>query len=392
MALATFIVSVIWRLPEEGAFIGHRVGELAVTLVLAMSATYVLRPIVRYLMRFRFFNRVSGGRSWATLLVFVLCGLLVYLVCTLGFRSISRDISSLWHSFIPSDPAEKMALFQKWRDTFTQSAAPYLKMLPPDVQMQIKNAFASSVSSTMPAFTLWLKNSFSHAGFIVELLLLPVLVFYFLADGGAIRREMSLLLPLQWRPAAGRMVAHLDRVLDSYIRGQMVMCLIAWVFVSLLLWALGVPHAFTLGFVAGLTRAIPVIGPLIGGIPIALVCLLTTRSFPLMLTVIGGFAIMHFVESKVLLPKIIGHEVDLHPVSVIIALLLGLEFFGFMGVFLAVPVAALLKIVLVEWHANQEAKLAAQHIISNAENETLSANDAISSTRLEQGTPSVSDG
>jgi predicted PurR-regulated permease PerM len=94
----------------------------------------------------------------------------------------------------------------------------------------------------------------------------------------------------------------------------------------------------------------------LGGVPIVLVCLLTTRSVPLTLTVLIGFIVMHFVESKVLLPKIIGHEVDLHPVSVIVVLILGLEFFGFLGVFLAVPIAAVLKVLLVEWHESQAAK------------------------------------
>jgi len=143
-------------------------------------------------------------------------------------------------------------------------------------------------------------------------------------------------------------------VLDGYIRGQVIMCLIAWVFVTLMLLALGVPYAFSLGLIAGLTRAVPVIGPLLGGIPLVAVALVTTQSVRLTLILLLGFTIMHFVESKVLLPKIVGHEVDLHPVSVILALLVGMEFFGFLGVFLAVPIAAVLKIVLTEYHASRE--------------------------------------
>ncbi len=359
MALATLIVSVIWRLPEEGSFVAHRVGELAITLVLAMGLTYVLRPLVNRLMRLRLFANARGGRTWATTLVFVLVGLLVYLICAFTFRTVARDVSALWHSFIPDDIEQKRALFQKWKDTFAQAAAPYLKMLPPDLQKQMGTGFAASASSITPSILAWLRNSFSHLSFIVELLLLPVLVFYFLADGRNIRREMSLLIPLNWRSTARRMVGHLDRVLDGYIRGQMWMCLIAWVLVTLILTVLHVPHAFTMGLVAGLTRAVPVIGPLLGGVPLALVCLLTTRSAPVTLSVIGAFMAMHFLESKVLLPKIIGHEVDLHPVSVILVLLLGMNFFGFMGVFLAVPVAAVLKIVLCEWHERQALKLAA---------------------------------
>jgi predicted PurR-regulated permease PerM len=127
------------------------------------------------------------------------------------------------------------------------------------------------------------------------------------------------------------------------------MCIIAWVIVTVMLLVLHVPHAATLGLIAGITRAVPVIGPLLGAIPLALVCLLTTGSIPVTGALLIGFVLMHFVESKVLLPKIIGHEVDLHPVSLIVVLLIGLEFFGFLGVFLAVPFAAVGKILLIEW-------------------------------------------
>jgi predicted PurR-regulated permease PerM len=118
--------------------------------------------------------------------------------------------------------------------------------------------------------------------------------------------------------------------------------------------ALGVRYPFTLGIIAGLTRAIPVIGPLLGAIPLALVCFLTTNSVSTTSLLLLGFTLMHFLESKVLLPRVIGHEVDLHPVTVIIALLVGMEFFGFLGVFLAVPLAAILKIILAEWHAGRQ--------------------------------------
>jgi predicted PurR-regulated permease PerM len=141
----------------------------------------------------------------------------------------------------------------------------------------------------------------------------------------------------------------LDRVLDGYIRGQVIMCLIAWVLVTIGLVVLGVPHPFALGLLAGLTRAVPIIGPLLGAIPIALVCLLFTQSLETTGILLALFTAMHFLESKVLLPRIIGHEVDLHPVSVILALLLGMELFGFVGVVLAVPFAALVKILLIEW-------------------------------------------
>jgi len=89
-----------------------------------------------------------------------------------------------------------------------------------------------------------------------------------------------------------------------------------------------------------------------------IVCLIYTQNVQTTIILLGAFMLMHLLESKILLPKIVGHHVDLHPVSVIIALLIGLEFFGFIGVFLAVPIAAVIKIMLVEYSRNQDAKLA----------------------------------
>lgn len=347
----------------------HRIGELAVMLVLAMSFTYVLRPVVNALMRQKIFANARNGRTWATTLVFVIFGLLIYLICSFTFRSVARDVVSVWNSVVPSDLAGKRHLFEKWRGILSDLIAPYRDALPPNARHQVESSLAHFASAAPLAISTWARASFSHAGFIVELLLLPVLVFYFLADGRAIRREAALLIPTQLRPAAARFVAELDRVLDGYIRGQLIMCLIAWVFVTIGLWLVGVPHAFTLGLIAGLTRAVPIIGPLLGGIPLVLICLLTTRSVPITMTVLIGFIAMHFLESKVLLPKIIGHEVDLHPVSVIVTLLLGLQFFGFMGVFLSVPIAAVAKILLQEWHERQETKpiLSRENVIERRE-------------------------
>jgi predicted PurR-regulated permease PerM len=237
-----------------------------------------------------------------------------------------------------------------WNASISQALAPYRSMLPPEATGDLETAIPNAFLTVKQRALAWFLRSFSHLGFIVELILVPVLVFYFLADGAAVRNELKLLCPLPWRSRVARIASDLDRVLDGYIRGQVIMCLIAWVLVTAGLLALGVPHPFALGLLAGLTRAVPIIGPLLGALPIALVCLLGTKSLETTGAVLMGFTAMHFLESKVLLPKIIGHEVDLHPVSVILALLLGMEFFGFIGVFLAVPVAALGKILLAEWH------------------------------------------
>ncbi len=353
LAIGTLIVSVLWRLPSEAQFLGQRLGELLFALVLAMAATYVLRPGVRAFCRVRWIGNSRRGRTLATLMVFLLCGALFYGAALATVRPVTHDLRVLW----PDDKQERKALLQNWKASMRGAMEPYRDLLP-KAALDDPDFLTDQAALGAQSALAWIKTQGSHVGFIVELLLVPVLAFYFLADGPAIRREVKLLALPAWRPALARMAGHLDFVLDGYVRGQAWMCVIAWAIVTLFLWVLKVPHAVTLGLIAGITRAVPVIGPMLGAVPLLFVCLFTTKSVETTGILLFGFFLMHFLESKVLLPKIVGHHVDLHPVSVIVSLLIGLEFFGFIGIVLAVPFAAVLKIMLVEYHFAQAQKLA----------------------------------
>ena len=354
VALGALIVTVIWHLPQEAEFLSKRTGELFLALTLSMAMVYVLRPLVRFFERY--FGDSHKGKSWATLLTFALLLLACYLTFIVGFKPVQQDVSRLIHDYWPKDPQSRQALIQQWQNSINAALEPYRSFLPADVSAN-PAYLQEQFKPVLNGLSNWLTAQKAHIGFIVELLLIPVLAFYFLSEGREIRREARLFVPANWRAPLARMAHHLDFVLDGYVRGQAWMCVIAWVLTTVTLLILGVPHAITLGLIAGVTRAIPVIGPLLGAIPLVIICFISkgaqTTGF-----LAFAFLMMHFLESKVLLPKIVGHHVDLHPVSVILALLVGLEFFGFIGVFLAVPIAAVVKIMLVEYQTEQAQKLA----------------------------------
>jgi predicted PurR-regulated permease PerM len=119
---------------------------------------------------------------------------------------------------------------------------------------------------------------------------------------------------------------------------------IAGVVVGLALHWVGLRYALAMGVVAGVTRIIPIIGPILGGIPIVL--LATAQSWELGLWVLVFFSLLHLLESKLLMPRVIGYRVRLHPAIIIIVLLIGSEFFGLMGMFLAAPIAAIIRILI----------------------------------------------
>jgi len=355
VALGTLIVSLVWRLPDEAAYVGQRLGELLFALTLTMAVTYILRPAVRAVIHLPGFGDTHRGRTLATSVVFLACCGLFWLVALVGLRPLTRDFRSLINSFWPATPAARMQLVAHWKDSLQAAIAPYRDFLPtqnfddPKYLSHQASAIAYQVGDV-------LRQQSQHAGFLVELFLIPVLSFYFLSDGPSIRREVKLLVPTAWRSRAARIARHCDFVLDGYVRGQAWMCVIAWVLTTAVLSVLQVPHAVALGLFAGVTRAVPVIGPMMGAIPLVFVTLIYTQSVDTTLLLVGAFTLMHLFESKVLLPKIVGHHVDLHPVSVIISLLIGMEFFGIIGVFLAVPIAAVVKIALVEWYAEQDGR------------------------------------
>ena len=124
-----------------------------------------------------------------------------------------------------------------------------------------------------------------------------------------------------------------------------VLLMIAAIVVGVGLAALGVPYPVSLGVLAGLTRAIPIIGPIIGGIPIVLLALVT-KGFGVAVGVLIFFSILNFVESKFIMPLLIGDSLSLHPVIIIVVLPIGEEFAGLLGMFFAAPVAALLRVIL----------------------------------------------
>ena len=356
IALATLVVSAIWHIPQEIDYLSSRAGELLVALTLALSMFYVLRPVVRFLERGC--GKGPNARVFATLISFGLLLAVCYIFFLIGFKPVQRDVKDLIARFWPHTPAERAALMTQWEGALQAAMEPFRSFLPPDAIEDPAKFLGAQAAPFSHRITEWLGHQTAHLGFVVELLLIPVLAFYFLSDGKAIRREARILFPLEWRPRLSRMGAQFDHILDGYVRGQVWMCLIAWVLVTITLLVLGVPHAVTLGLIAGLTRAIPVIGPLLGGIPLLAACLFYTKSVQTTGILLGAFTLMHFLESKVLLPKIVGHHVDLHPVTVIVSLLIGMEFFGAMGVVLAVPIAAMIKVLLAEYQDSQIKKLA----------------------------------
>ena len=185
---------------------------------------------------------------------------------------------------------------------------------------------------------------------IVELILLPVLAFYFLVEGHALRNELVRFVPAAKRRVVLALLWESATIMRAYLIAQLLLASIAGVFVGTMLGVAHIPYYLVLALVAAITRAVPVIGPLLGGIPVGLIVFVECSrqgNYTLLAVVMTLFTLMHLLESKALTPFILGKGLNLHPIMVIVALLIGGEFFGLLGMFLAAPVTALIRTVLL---------------------------------------------
>ena len=213
--------------------------------------------------------------------------------------------------------------------------------LPANVQESLRQLFAP-LAAGMGERTAGL--AIALASSLVDLVLVLVVTFYFLLDERRLRVALFRTFEPQRRPAVRRVFQEVSRVFGAYVRAQLLLALSVGVLVGAALVILGVPYALFLALFAAIAELIPMVGPIAGAIPALLVA--ATMPFPAILWVAGAFLVIQQLESNVLMPRLSGHAVGLHPVGSILALALGFELWGVIGALFAVPTAGLLWVLI----------------------------------------------
>ena len=184
----------------------------------------------------------------------------------------------------------------------------------------------------------------------------PVLVFYLLKDSGKIRESLYAPFPQSLQPFLKDILDMGERVLGGYIRGQIALGLVVGAVVTAGLLLMGVPFAFILGIIAGITELVPVVGPWIGAIAGVLVTLATEPH--LLPWVVLLYLTVQLLENTLLAPRIQGDSLNLHPAAIILTIVVASNYFGLWGVIIGPPLVALFKEMFVwfvrEWNRPAE--------------------------------------
>ncbi len=355
--IATLAVSglllymIFWTPPALGRFFS-RVGGIAVMLVLAIALAYIVSPAVERLRRISVPLPERTRRSIAAVLVMVALGGLIWLLFVVTSSGISAELEQLPVLYDKaSDRLQKLS--EEWLATYTEKAPEGVKRF---IQ-ESSSIWEESLSEIGGRVFEWVIQAVSGVFFLVELVLVPILAFYFVTDSRRIRASTLGLLPISYRDSVDELIGRLNAIMHKYIRGMLLVCLIMGGLTAAILYGAKVSIFLLLGLLTGLAQLIPIVGSIVVAIPIIGIPWLQ-NGFTSALIVGILYGLLNLLQANLIMPVVVGREIKLHPVTVIIALLIGAEFAGIMGMLVAVPVAAIAK-VTHQWYqdlveANEE--------------------------------------
>ncbi|MEH6386247.1 MAG: AI-2E family transporter [Pseudomonas profundi] len=195
---------------------------------------------------------------------------------------------------------------------------------------------------------------------VVNFVMIPVVGFYLLRDWDVIVGRIKGLLPRDHEPLVVKLAHDCDEVLGAFIRGQLLVMLGLGILYSLGLWAVGLELALLIGMVAGLASIVPYLGFAVGMAAALVAAIFQFGDVAHLVAVVAVFTVAQTIEGTVLTPWLVGDRIGLHPVAVIFAVLAGGHLFGFVGILLALPVAAVIMVLVRHAHQSYLASHAYQ--------------------------------
>ena len=189
-------------------------------------------------------------------------------------------------------------------------------------------------------------GGFALVNILSLLLITPVVAFYMLRDWDAFVSKVDGLLPKHYKKSIETQAKEIDGILSSFIRGQLSVCVLLGTFYAVGLYAVGLDLGVLVGFIAGVISFIPYVGTIFGFVVSMAIAFAQFDNFMPIAEVLGVFLVGQFIEGNFLTPKLVGESVGLHPVWVMFALLAGGSLLGFLGLMIAVPLAAIIGVLV----------------------------------------------
>ena len=314
--------------------------ETLIAFLFAIFFAYLMSPLVAHL------EKVLKGRGRAIAVIYTLLLALVVVFFVIVGPKVTRDAARLGHALpglldkLSSGELKDNLVGRGWSESTSKAIQGFLVTHQNDITDLAQRIGLRAADVAKQA---WL------------LLIVPLLSIFFLKDGRAF--STFLLSTIQSRPQREfleNVLNDLNQMLAHFIRAQLTLAALSLVVYSAFLGIMRVPYPLVLGTIGGVLEFVPVVGPLVAGLTIITVALLT--SYPHWLVIIVFLAVWRVIQDYVSSPRIMGESMELHPLAAIFGVMAGAEVAGILGIYLSIPVMASLRIVFRRWRLYAEKK------------------------------------
>jgi predicted PurR-regulated permease PerM len=307
-------------------------GDVILPFIVGGAVAYFLDPVADRL------ERMGLGRALATVLIFIVLILVVVLASLIVIPTLIQQATDLVQSAPRIVEQLRTFLAERFPSVMVEDSA-------------LRNSLVSIGDTIQSRGAELLQGVLSSAAGVVNILVflvvVPVVAFYLLLDWDRMIERIDDLLPRDHAPIIRDLAGQIDRTLASFVRGQGTVCLILGTFYAVALMVIGLQFGLVVGLVAGLLTFIPYVGALVGGLlSIGLALFQFWGEWWAIIAVAAVFQAGQLVEGNILTPKLVGSSVGLHPVWLIFALSAFGAMFGFVGMLVAVPVAAVIGVLV----------------------------------------------
>jgi predicted PurR-regulated permease PerM len=314
------------------------IGGVALVPVMASFAlAYILNPLVSYLQKRGISQPLA---AFTTLIVIHLCvvGFLLFIIPGIWQESLEAG-QTIAQKLTPENAVRTRASLRRYSPVLD-------KLVGARVERFIRDP-SELVGSPSTWFAGGLSEFLAAAAASFDLFLVPFFVYYILVDFRTWRDFSEDLIPPRFRDTFSRLFDEVGRILQSYVRGQLLIAMIMGGMYAIGFAALRVPAWAGLAVLSGFLNLVPYVGTLFGIVLATAFTLADGGGFWRVTGVLAVFAVVQMVEGYYLTPKILGGRLQLHPMAVFLGLLIGGKLFGFLGIVLAVPTLAVAKVFLM---------------------------------------------
>ncbi|MFC7062862.1 AI-2E family transporter [Halobacillus seohaensis] len=321
------------------SFIFHPIVIFLETIALPVLFTvvvyYLLRPFTGLLERF------GLKRIWGILITLALVSGLITLLIFLIIPFLEKQFMSLADE-LPQYLMELANSIDQWLRN--SMFAGYYNNLFQDIEGtlgQVSDNFSSYAGSTVEGLTNFISTV---TNVIIAIVTLPFILFYLLKDGEKLPNMVLKIFPPKMRPELSSVFKGIDHQLSAYIQGQIIVsfCIGVMMYIGFLI--IGLDYALLLAAIASVTSVVPYLGPMIAILPALIISIVTSPFMLLKLAVV--WTVVQLLEGKFISPQIMGKRLHVHPVTIIFVLLTAGHLFGVVGVIVAIPGYAIIKVIV----------------------------------------------